>query len=408
MDQIYETKLSNGIVLLGEPIAGAGSLAMSMMVPGGLAAQPSDQEGVASVLSEMICRGAGGMNAREHSEALDMLGVERATHVDTHHMKLSATMIGTKVGEALPMLVDMVRRPTLEEDALEPTLLLALQALEALKDDPQQYVVKELRRRHNRLPFGRSSLGEAEHLKKMTIGDVKKFWEERYQAGGTILSFAGAFDWDELVKLVEAQLGDWGGEAKMVEAESEGERGYEHLKAETSQTHIALAYDSVADVDPESIYQKAAVQVLSGGMSGRLFTEVREKRGLCYSVYASYGSQRDRGMMFSYAGTTTARAQETLDVLVEELKRLSEGIDQSEFDRAVVGMKSRLVMQGESSGARANAIGAETFLRGKAMTLDEWASCVDGITIEKLNAYLKKSLPGEMTIVTMGEDELKI
>ncbi|WP_200761429.1 M16 family metallopeptidase [Poriferisphaera corsica] len=408
MDQIYQKQLANGLILLGEPVLGSGSLAMTMMVPGGLAAQPADQEGVASLLSEIICRGAGDLNARDHSDALDMLGVERSTHVDTHHTKLAATMIGSKLSQAFPLLMDMILKPHFELAVLEPTKLLALQALEALKDDPQQYVFKELRNNHNRLPFGRSSLGNASHIESITIENVRQFWAARFKPKGTILAFAGSFDWHELVALVEQNLEAWSGSADTVDAISEGDRGYQHLQADTSQTHIALAYDTIADREPDSILQKAAIQVLSGGMSGRLFTEVREKRGLCYSVYATYGSQRDRGMVFAYAGTTTARAQETIDVMIQELNRLSQGIDESEFARAIVGMKSRLVMQGESTAARAAAIANELFIRGQFMTLDEWATYTDQITIDNLNRFLKENPPNKMTVVTMGENQLTI
>ena len=119
-------------------------------------------------------------------------------------------------------------------------------------------------------------------------------------------------------------------------------------------------------------------------MSGRLFTEVREKRGLCYSVFASYAGHKTYGAVLGYAGTTVPRAQETLDVLVAELKRLSQGVEPDEYERAVVGMKSRLVMQGESTSARARAIAGDQYVYGQPRTLDEWAAKVDAITLGPL------------------------
>ena len=153
--------------------------------------------------------------------------------------------------------------------------------------------------------------------------------------------------------------------------------------------------------------QHTATAVLSGGMSGRLFTEVREKRGLCYAVAARYTGQRDWGTVGGYAGTTPERAQETLDVFIAELRRLSEGIDASEFQRAIIGMKSRLVMQGESSAARANTIAADVHIFGRPRSLDELTQCVDAVTLEKLNDYIKTNPPGEITVVTLGPDALK-
>ena len=142
-------------------------------------------------------------------------------------------------------------------------------------------------------------------------------------------------------------------------------------------------------------------------MAGRLFAEVREKRGLCYSVYATYAAGRERGAVFGYAGTTPPRAQQTLDVMVGELRRLSDGVDESEFQRAIVGMKSRLVMQGESTGARAGSLATDQYVLGRPRGLDELATRVDGVTHEALNAFLREHPPGEMTVTTIGPDPLK-
>ena len=143
-------------------------------------------------------------------------------------------------------------------------------------------------------------------------------------------------------------------------------------------------------------------------MSGRLFTEVREKRGLVYSVSASYHGQKDRGDVLAYAGTTTPRAQETLDVLAHELRRIADGVDASEFDRAVVGMKSGLVMQGESTSARAASIANDVHLYGRPRSLDDAAEEIQGLTLEKLNAYVADRRPGEMTVVTLGPEALRV
>ncbi|MEX0887645.1 MAG: pitrilysin family protein [Phycisphaeraceae bacterium] len=408
MTQIHTATLPAGLTLLGEQIPAAQSLSMSLLTPAGLAQQADDQQGVATLLEEMICRGAGGLSAREHSEALDRLGVRRSTSVETRHMRLSATMIGEKLPDALPLLVDMIRRPNLDADGLEPARLLSLQSLESLEDEPQQRVMLELKRRHFPAPFDRSPFGQRDALTRLTLDDVRAFWKHTAVPAGSVLAFAGRFDWDELHRRVAELLGDWQGELAEPAVSQTPPRGYEHLTQETAQVHIALAYDAPAEPEPESPLQRAATAVLSGGMSGRLFTEVREKRGLCYAVGASYAGQRDRGAVFSYAGTTTPRAQETLDVLTHELRRLSEGIDEDEYSRAIVGMKSRLVMQGESTAARAGAIAHDQAILGHPRSLDELRGEVDAITLERLNAYVSEHPPGRMTIVTLGPTKLSL
>ncbi len=396
------------MLLLAEPVAGAQSLATSLLTPAGVAAEPEDRQGVSTMAAEMICRGAGELSAREHSDALDRLGVQRSTQVETDHVRLSATMLGEKLDEALPLLADMVVRPTLGDEAFGPSRDLSLQSLEALRDEPQQQVMLTLRARHDPPPFGRSPMGRRDDLLAMTRDDVARFWSGAAVPAGSIIAFAGRFDWDHLRQRVEQAFDPWRGEASPVEPAGDPTRGYEHLEQDTTQVHIGLAFDAPPEPHEHSILQRAAVAVLSGGMSGRLFTQVREKRGLCYAVHAAYRGQRDRGTVWSYAGTTAPRAQETLDVLAAELRAVTRGVDASEFQRAIVGMKSRLVMQGESTAARAAAIANDQHRLGRPRTLDELADRVDAITIERLNAYLAEHPPGAMTVVTLGPAPLSL
>ena len=188
-------------------------------------------------------------------------------------------------------------------------------------------------------------------------------------------------------------------------------RAYHHEQDETNQVHIALAYDAPAESDPDCWPERVTTAILSGGMSCRLFTEVREKRSLCYSVYASYAGSQKYGRATAYVGTTPERAQESLDVLTDQLERINtpEGkVTQSEFDRAVVGLKSRLVMSGESTSARAGALARDHFKLGKARTLADLTAELEAITLDKLNDYLSRRSLGTTTISTLGPAALKL
>jgi predicted Zn-dependent peptidase len=408
MSRIHKEQLPNGLWLIAEPNDTAQSLSMTMLIPAGVAAEPQGMQGASTILEEMMARGAGGLDSRAHCDALDQLGVQRGTGVQTQHIRLSATMIADKIDRALPLLLDMVIDPALQDEALTPSRDLALQTIQSLKDEPQQKVMLDLRDRFYPPPLGRSPHGNEDGIRAVTPDALRDFWRATCVPGGSVLSFAGKFDWPTLRDLVINHLSKWQGARDEVEPAGEGPLGYLHTHADTTQVHIALAYDAVPEPDESSILQRVAIAALSGGMSGRLFTEVREKRGLCYSVYATYAANRERGAVFAYAGTTTPRAQETLDVMANELVRLSKGIDESEFQRAIVGMKSSLVMQGESTGARAGAIAMDQIVMGRPRGLDELADRVDGVTHEGLNAFLRENAPGDMTITTIGPEALKM
>ncbi len=385
----------------------AQSAAITMLAPAGVVAEPDDRQGAAAILSEMICRGAGDLDARAHSEALDQLGVRRDTDVQSTHLSVSASMIGAKLPESLPLLTDMIRRPALPDEGLEPSRDLSLQAIDALEDEPQQKVFVLMRGQHFNQPFDRSLLGCAEHIEKMTLAQVRAFHESAAVPGGMIVGIAGRFDWDQLRDDIGDLLGDWSGDVPAVELGDPPPRGYRHENADTTQVHIGVIYDAVPETDSNSVLQRTAASVLSGGMGARLFTEVREKRGLCYAVFANYGSNKHFGAMLSYAGTTAARAQETLDVLTAELRRISDGVEPDELARAVIGMKSNLVMQGESTAARAYAIATDQYLHGRPRTLDERIAEIDGVTLDAINGYLRDHPAGDMTIVTIGPQPLR-
>ena len=224
---------------------------------------------------------------------------------------------------------------------------------------------------------------------------------------GSIITAAGAVDPDQLADRLNMLLSGWIGSHEEPERSAEATRGYLHIPQDTAQMHIGLAWDAPREADEDAMLERLAVAVLSGSTSGRLFTEVRQKRSLCYSVGASYRPGRDDGLVALYAGTTPQRAQETLDVSLAEVARLREGVESDEFDRAVIGLKSHLIMQGESTPARAGALGGDHFRLGRARTLDELAASIDAITLADLNAYVARREVGDFTIVSIGPDPLE-
>ena len=184
--------------------------------------------------------------------------------------------------------------------------------------------------------------------------------------------------------------------------------GRAHLAKETTQTQIAISYPSVPFGHPEYYDAQGAVQVLSGGMGARLFTEVREKRGLCYSVWASYQTFKDRASILCYAGTTNERAQETLDVTLGELQRLVAGVSEEEVERVRAGLKSSVIMQEESTSARAGALASDWYYLGRVRPMEEIQEAIDTLSPRAILQHVRKNPPHDFTIVTLGPKALKL
>ena len=282
--------------------------------------------------------------------------------------------------EVLGLLTAMITAPALPESALESVRSLCLQSLESLEDEPQHHVVLRLRERHHPSPFNRHGYGRQDVIEGASLEDLREAWAQRCRPGGAILAVAGAIDPQGVARRLDDLLAGWCGPHEEPVEQAAPVRGQDHLQRDTAQTHIGVAYEAPREVDPNSMRERLAVGVLSGGTSARLFTEVRQKRSLCYSVGASYASGRDTGTVSLYAGTTPQRVHETLDVCIAEIERLRDGVEPDEFARAVIGLKSHLIMQGESTSARATAIGSDHFRIRQARTLEQIARAVDAAT----------------------------
>lgn len=417
MSDIRTQRLHNGAQLLTERMPGVRSAAFCWMLPLGTARDPENQIGLSAVLEELLLRGTQNAPSREVADAFDTLGVSRGTSTGIRHNAITAQLLGARMDATLPMLVDMVRAPRLGGDdfaeSLEASRALALQSLASIDDEPREKALRELLAVHFGSPINRHSLGTREGIMAVTPESVASHYAANARPEDSIIAAAGDVDADALFERLSAFLEDWQGEASPIPETQPGVRGTHHLEQASNQVHIALSYDAPRELDdPNAWYERLGTAVLSGGMSGRLFTEVREKRGLCYSVYASYASGKQQGRVTAYAGTTPERAQETLDVLVGELQRIrtpAGAIDASEFERARTGLKSKLVLSGESSRARASALASDYDRLGRCRSLDELARKVDSITLDQLNGYLQ-STPLDLSktsVVTIGPAPLK-
>ncbi len=425
MPAIRTLTLSCGMPLILEPMSGVRSIGLTWLLPAGSATEPEDRQGLSAMWSELLMRGAGDLGSRGQADAWDRIGASRSADASTMHMRIGCTALGANLARVLPLVTDMVRRPRFDPDSIEPSRDLALQALESLKDDPQERAVIAAKELHAPPPLNRSGLGTAAGLSAITRDDLVNGWAERARprgggsgggggggGGGAILGIAGDADvlggagGDAIAKDLDKLLGGWTGEAMPVKVGTSATRGsFRHIDDPSSQVQIVALHEAPAEPSPDSKLERVVAGVLSGGMSARLFREVREKRALCYSVSQSYSSDRDFGRVLAYVGTTPERAQESLEVLLAELSRINTpagAVTTEEFERALTGIRAGIVLSGESTGARAAALVSDHYRLGRARSLDEVASQYASITLDEVNRYLARRTLGQVTIVTLG------
>ncbi len=400
--------LKNGMVVLGEPMEQVRSVAFGFMLPAGAAQLPEGCCGAGNVIADWIFRGAGDKNSRQLSDALDGLGLHRAGAISSSHITIGAVLEAGNLAEAIDLYADIILRPSLKEDQFELARQLAIDEVLALDDDPRQKVTLKLREQFYPPPLGRSTAGEIDELRSLAAPDTKQIIKNKFNLSQTIFSVAGKYNFDAICRQVVELFSRTKTTPRCAPVLVRDRAGkYTHIHNDGAQVHIGLMTGTVRPTDEDYYNARVAVSVLSGGMSARLFTEVREKRGLCYAVGAGYHSLKEAAGIMCYAGTTPEKAQETLDVVMAEFNRLSEGISKEEIQRAKVGLKSALILQSESSSSRAGAIGGDYYVLGRVRSLDEIKNKIEQTTVGSVLTFLRSHKFRDFTVVTIGPKEIR-
>lgn len=406
--EIHTRRFPNGLTVIVEPMQDVQSAAFCFLIPAGSIYDPETGGGCASLLADWITRGAGSLDSEGVITALDNLGLQRSEGVGNSHLSFTGATVAQSLPAALRIYADIILRPHFPEEEFPAVQAGVEQTLLAIEDEPRQKILIELRRRCYPSPWGAPAEGSLEGIHALTPEVVRSHYSRCVRPGDAILGVAGNVEPAQIFALIDELFGNWKEIPGLVV--TAGPRGpqRDHLHQEATQTQIGIAYDSVPYNHPDYYAAWAAVGVLSGGMSARLFTEVREKRGLCYSVFASLNGFRDQGRVLCYAGTTVERAQETLEVTLGELIRLGDGIAEEELARCKARAKSSLIMQQESSSARASSIARDWYHLGRVTSLEEVRNRIENLTVPQLLDHIRAYPARDFTILTLGPSPLEV
>lgn len=406
--RMYQHTLPNGMVVLGQSMPWLKTAAFSLQVPAGSVREPSGQNGLAALTCECSERGCGELGNREFLEATELLGASTNNHVATYSIGYSGSCLHQNLIPLLRLYAALSQAATLAVEEFDPSQLVCLQELYSQEDDLPQQTLRTLRRRYFGEQLGRWPDGEISELETIQYPSVVDYYRRNYSPQGAILSVAGNLDWNECLDSIQQLWGQWKDQGLTPLQVTLGTGGYQHLEEESQQTHIALAGPVVPFGHPEYYRMRCAIGVLGDGMSSRLFQEVREKRGLCYSVFAGVHSLKDQACVSAYAGTTAPRAQETLDTILAEFETLKQGITEQELLRVKTQIRTGLMAQQESCRSRANAMAGDWFYLGRVRTPDEISAELEALTVERVNHYLETHPFPITSLVTVGPAELEL
>ena len=396
------------MVLLGEKMEAVASVAFDFMLPAGAALLPDGCCGAGGVIAEWIFRGAGDRNSRQLGDALDGLGLARSRSIGSSHITVGAALEAGNLAQTLDLYADIILKPSLEDDQFELARQLAIDGVLSLDDEPRHKVMLKLREKFYPSPLGRSSVGDIAELKALTTEKTKQIIKDNFNLSQTIFAVAGKYDFDavcqQIERLFKTERQENAGQVKIGSKAGK----YTHLDNDGAQVHIGLMTGTVKATDEDYYNARVAVSVLSGGMSARLFTKVREERGLCYAIGARYHSLKEAAGIMCYAGTTPDKAQETLDVIIQQFNELGDGISEEEIQRAKVGLQSSLILSSESSSSRAGSIAGDYYMLGRVRSLDEIKEKIEETSVDSVLGFLRSNKFTDFTVVTIGPKQVTV
>lgn len=406
---LYHKTLSNGLKVVVEEMPHVESVSYEISIPGGLISDDADSVGGAIVFAEILSKGAGQYDSRCLAEEFDQHGIRHGEGSGLNRFTLAGSAVGSKYQRALELTSLMIQSPSIPDGDIGPIKSILLQDLEALRDNPARRAMVELTKRFYPAPFNRSSLGDKQGIAHIDKATLDRIHEMHFKPEGSIVSVAGNVRADEVFGLLEELFSEWKGHAPSSPVFSATPKDqYYHIDDSSAQVQIVMANRSVPFGAPLYYEGKLVASILGSSMFGRLFMEVREKRGLCYSVYARHGSTNEYGTMTAYVGTTPERAQESLDVMLGEFNRLSGTIEEFELERAKTNLKASLIMGEESPASRASSNASDWWLLRRIRPLAEIQAAIDSVTLDSIEEFLKEYPFRSSSILTLGSCELKI
>ena len=412
-DEFFSERLESGIQVVGQPMAGVESASVGFLIGAGARDETERTFGVSHSLEQMLFRGTESKDARRISESFDSLGISYDSSAGIEMTLVSAVLIGNRLSPALDLLVECLRRPSFPADEVESVRSLQLQEIRQREDRPAQKVMDALRRQFFRdNPIANDVLGSEDTVGALTRETIAEYWRNRYTAGNIVISVAGNFEWDATIRQLQELTAGWpdhGGRSDPgVPAPHSGTFV---LPKDSSQENLGFAFAGVPVADPQYYTAALVAQALGGSSHSRLFQEVREKRGLAYAVQARFDGMERAGLMRVYVGTSAERAHESVEVVMQELRKLeTDGITEDELRLSKTRLKSQLVMRSESTLARMASNLRSWWFEEKLYTLSEVAQRIDSVDAPSVSQLLKRlKITDDMTAIALGprsEEEL--
>jgi len=398
------TRLKSGLVVLTDAMAHLQTASLGVWVGCGSRDERLDEHGISHLLEHMAFKGTTRRTARQIAEEIEAVGgdLNAATSVET--TAYYARVLAADVPLALDVLSDILSDPAFDPEELQREQNVIVQEIGAAEDAPDDLVFDRLQETaFPGQPVGRSILGTRQAVRSFDRRKLGAYLARNYRAPDMVIAAAGAVEHAAMVAEVERRFASFDGPAAPLPDPAQFVGGSHIETRDLEQVHIALALPGVSQRDPTLFSLQVFTSVVGGGMSSRLFQEVREIRGLCYSIYTFHAPYSDTGMFGLYAGTDANDVPELMRVVVGEITNAVETISETEIARAKAQMKAGLLMALESSSARTEQLARQMFAWGRPIPIDELVARIEAVTVESARAAGRALIArGQPAVAALG------
>jgi len=397
------TTLANGLKVATREMPGVETAAVGLYADTGSRCEPARVNGIAHLFEHMVFKGAGGRSAREISEAIEDVGGDLNAATDRDGTSFMASVMAEHVPLGVELIADMILRPHFATEELEREKDVVLQELGEARDTPNDIIFDDLwSAAFADQPLGRSVLGDEASIAAITIEDLHDWRQSQYRAGSLALVAAGKVDHASLVELAQTHFDDLPAGAIPAFDPARFTGGDRVGRTTSDQAHLALAFRGPAQLDADYFAARLFADAVGGGMSSRLFQQLREERGLAYSVYASLTPYRDVGLLSIYAATARRQSAAAAQLIEEVLADAAQTLTQRELDRVRTQARAGLLMSMESPWGQAHYVARQLSLHGRLVEPSEVVAELAAVTLEQAREAGARMLAGPRARATIG------
>ncbi len=398
------TTLENGIRVVSDHMASVQSVSLGAWVEIGARHELPKVNGISHMLEHMAFKGTKRRSAQDLAEEIENVGGHINAYTSRENTAYYAKVLKDDVPLAVDVIADILQNSTMEAEELERERSVILQEIHQANDTPDDIIFDHFQQTaYPNQAIGRPVLGEADIVKALSRDEIMSYMGNNYSGDRLVFSAAGNIDHQHLVDLVSEKFKSLKPKSNIKPDPTKYKGGsYLENRDNLEQVHVVMGFDGVRYDDPDFYGISVMSTLFGGGMSSRLFQEIREKRALVYSIYSFVSSYDDGGMLGIYAGTGAEEVKELLPVVGQEIKKVCSEVKEEEVTRSRAQLKSSILMSMESTSTRCEQMARQMIVFNRPIPVDEVVEKIDNINVDAVHRISQKIFATEPTLAAIG------